>query len=146
MDIASLLKKRKRGAIGISNEATVEECVSLLAGENLGALIVYDAHGKIVGILSERDIVQGLAKWGGLVLNRCVAELMTSKVITCKPKENLKDLMSVMINREFRHLPVVEDGKVINVISMRDLVRERIAEMELENNVLRDLALTRPPI
>ncbi|CAK0750187.1 hypothetical protein CCP3SC1_190001 [Gammaproteobacteria bacterium] len=94
---------------------------------------------------SERDIVQGLAKWGGLTLHRYVSELMTHKLVTCEPQENLKDLMSVMIDRGFRHLPVVENGKVLNVISMRDLVRERIAEMELENNVLRDLAVTRQP-
>ncbi|CAK0764989.1 Inosine-5-monophosphate dehydrogenase [Gammaproteobacteria bacterium] len=145
MNVQSLLNKRSRGAIGISHNATIQECVALLADENLGALIVYDAHEKAVGILTERDITHGLAKWGTLILNRYVTELMTTKLVTCLPQDSLKDLMPVMIDRGFRHLPVIDGGEVLGVISMRDLVRERISEMELETNILRDMAAIHKP-
>lgn len=142
MNVESLLKKRPRDAVGISNTATVQECVALLVDENLGALIVYDANDKAIGIITERDIIHGLVKWGSIVLNRYVTELMTPKFVTCRPRDTLKQLMSVMMDRGFRHLPVVQNDEVIGMISIRDLVRERISEMELETNVLRDLAAT----
>ena len=142
MDVESLLKKRSRGTIGVSITTTVQECVALLVEENLGALLVYDAHDRPVGIFSERDVIQGLLKWGVLVLNRQASELMTSKLVTCLPEDNLKDLMPIMIDRGFRHMPVIEKGEVFGMISMRDLVRERISEMELEANILRDMAAT----
>jgi CBS domain-containing protein len=147
MDVESLLKKRSRGAIGIPITATIQECVTLLVEENLGALLVYDAHEKAVGIITERDIVHGFEKWGALLGARYVSELMTAKPVTCFSHDSLKDLMPVMIDRGFRHLPVVEedDDEVIGMISMRDLIKERISEMELEANVLRDMAAARSP-
>lgn len=140
MKVQSLLKKRKKRVIGIVSTATIQECVVLLAEENLGALLVYDTHEKPVGIITERDITHGLAKWGALILNRYVHELMTFKLVTCTSDDNLKDIMNTMIERGFRHLPVVENKKVLGMISMRDLVRERISEMEMETNILRDMA------
>jgi len=140
MHVASLLKKRPRDVIGLSSTATVRECIAVLVEENVGALLVYDAHGKTIGIVSERDIIQEILKGGAHALNQGVTEMMTSKLVICTPQDTLKDLMSIMIDRGFRHLPVIEEDKVLGMISMRDLVRERISEMELEANVLRDMA------
>lgn len=140
MKVETLLKKQPRDIIRISNMADIGESVALMVEENVGALLVHDAHDKIVGILSERDIMQGILKWGSQALNQNVTELMTVKIVTCTPQDTVKDLMSVMIDRGFRHLPIIEGNKVYGMISMRDLVRERIFEMELEANVLRDMA------
>jgi CBS domain-containing protein len=145
MDVESLLKKRSKGAIGVPNSATVQECVNLLVAENFGALLVFDHHDKVVGILTERDVTHGLVRWGVQLLNRNVAELMTHKVVSCSPSDNLKDLMPVMIDRGFRHLPVLDGDEVLGMISIRDLVKERISEMELEASVLRDMAASRTP-
>jgi CBS domain-containing protein len=145
MYVESLLKNRPRDVIRISNKAVVGEAVALLVEENVGALLVHDAHDKIVGILSERDVIQGVFKWGIQALNQSVTEFMTVKIVTCAPQDTVKDLMAVMVDRGFRHLPIIENDKVFGMISMRDLVRERISEMELEANVLRDMAAVHQP-
>ena len=146
MKVQSLLKKRKKGVVGVANTVSIQECVTLLSEENLGALLVYDEHDKAIGIITERDLTHGLLKWGSLLLNRNVTEVMTHKLVTCSPNDNIKDIMGVMIDRGFRHLPVIENKKVLGMISMRDLVRERISEMEMEANVLRDIAGAHKPI
>ena len=145
MDVASLLKKRPAGVIGILGTAPLEECVEILVENNYGALLVFNEHDKVIGIISERDIMHGLVKWGTLALNHHVSELMTGKLVSCRLHDKLQDLLPIMIDRSFRHLPVIERGEPLGMISMRDLARERISEMELEANVLRDMAATHQP-
>jgi CBS domain-containing protein len=122
---------------------TVAEASKRLADADVGALIVSDADGRIRGILSERDIVRNLAKSGAAVLQQTVESVMTHDVHTCGPQETVARAMAQMTRFRYRHLPVVDHGKLLGIISIGDLVKHRVREMELETGVLRDRVIAR---
>ena len=122
---------------------TVADATKRLADAEVGALIVCDAERRIRGILSERDIVRNLAKHGAGVLTQPVESVMTHDVHTCAPQETVARAMALMTRFRYRHLPVVDQGKLVGMISIGDLVKHRVREMELETGVLRDRVIAR---
>ena len=109
-----------------------------LAEHGIGALVVTGAEGRTVGIISERDIVRALSARGSAVLHTPVAEIMTRKVMTCTRQEKLADLMQRMTEGKFRHLPVIEEGRVVGIVSIGDVVKSRLEELEQESKELRE--------
>lgn len=122
---------------------TVADAVRRLADAQVGALIVCDADRRIRGVISERDVVRILAKRGAAALEQRVEDVMTRDVHSCGPQETVARAMALMTRFRFRHLPVVDAGKLVGVISIGDLVKHRVHEMELETGVLRDRVIAR---
>jgi CBS domain-containing protein len=119
-------------------DATVAEVASLLKARRIGAVVVTDAAGGLCGIVSERDLACGLADHGARLLEMRVSQLMTGDVVTCSPEDGIGQLMHTMTERRFRHLPVIEDGRMIGIISIGDVVKHRLQELEAETNLLQD--------
>lgn len=138
MDVNALLKGKGSSVSTIRPGATIEQATTRLTEEGVGALVVSQDGEQIEGILSERDIVRGLATQGASLLAASVSEVMTKPVKTCTRGDNVRDVMSQMTMSRFRHLPVVEDGKLCGIISIGDVVKSRLEELETETNVLRD--------
>jgi CBS domain-containing protein len=122
----------------IRPETAISTVVRRLKLEGIGALVVSEDSVQVVGIISERDIVRGLAEEGADLMEKRVLDLMTSPVKTCTLDANIKDIMAVMTRSRIRHLPVVEEGRLVGIISIGDVVKNRLEEVELEADVLRD--------
>jgi len=124
-------------------QTPISTIVRMLKLEGIGAIVVSEDGEHIQGILSERDIVRALVDHGGRVLEMRAADLMTHGVRTCTPEDNIKDVMAAMTGSRIRHLPVVRGGKICGVISIGDVVKNRLGELEMETSVLRDYAIGR---
>ena len=119
-------------------DATIAEVAKLLKAKRIGAVVVTDADGGLCGIISERDLARGLADHGADLLTLRVGDLMTATVSTCSPDDGIDQLMQQMTEGRFRHLPVVEDGRMIGIISIGDVVKHRLQELEQEAHMLHD--------
>jgi CBS domain-containing protein len=137
MNVETILRNKGNRVATIRSDATIADAVESLRRQGIGALVVSDGDDSVDGILSERDIVAALADDGGLLLSRPVAEVMTRTVLTCEPQDTVAELMSEMTNRRIRHFPVVEDGKLCGIISIGDVVKSRLDEIEFEASSLR---------
>ncbi|KAB2919229.1 MAG: CBS domain-containing protein [Hyphomicrobiaceae bacterium] len=124
--------------ISCSADDSIEAVARLLTRHHIGAMPVLETAGRMAGIISERDLVRGFSERGKGALELRARDLMTRSVVTCGPDETLSCARDLMKRHGFRHLPVVKDGKVCGIISMRDLLEGRLKERELEINVLRD--------
>ena len=138
MDVRSILKAKGSGVVTVEPHVPVATAVHLLKDEGIGALVVSDNGKRVMGIVSERDIVMGLAMHGEGLLNRRVSEILTREVVTCQPSDSVKQLMVDMTNRRVRHLPVVENDALCGMVSIGDIVKNRLAEAEMETGILRD--------
>jgi len=138
MLIAQILAGKGSDVISTRPEASVAEVASLLKEKRIGAVVVTDADGQLCGIISERDLARGLANHGAKLLDMKVARLMTANVVTCSPDDGLATLMQQMTDGRFRHLPVVKDDKLIGIISIGDVVKHRLKELEAETHMLQD--------
>jgi CBS domain-containing protein len=137
MNVESILRSKGRAVATIRPDAPIAAALAALTEHNIGALVV-SADGEAVdGIVSERDIVRGLAARGGAFLADQVAAAMTRPVVTCSPRDKVADLMALVTNRRFRHLPVVEGGRLCGIVSIGDLVKSRLDEIEHEALSLR---------
>lgn len=141
MRVKDILAAKKGALVTNRPEDTVEAAAVLLTNNNIGALPVRDGNGDLVGVISERDIVRGFARQGGRLLQLKVKDLMTRKVVTCEPEDDVKDAMRLMSDRHIRHLPVITDGKISGIISSRDVMESRLEQAWMEHNVLRDVAI-----
>jgi CBS domain-containing protein len=131
--------KQVQGIMTIMPKDTVATASELLAKHRIGALIV-SSDGKIVdGILSERDIVRALGTNGASCLTRPISDIMTAEVIGCHPDDTANSVMEKMTSGRFRHMPVIEEGRMIGVISIGDVVKARIDEIQHENAALTDM-------
>jgi len=137
MTIATILRGKGDEVVSIGPDATVSEAVALLAERRIGAVPVM-AGDEVVGILSERDLVYGLAADGGALLAKRVAEVMTAPAITTTPETPILAALGLMTRRRVRHLPVVVGGRVEGFISIGDLVKARIDRAEEEARAMRD--------
>jgi CBS domain-containing protein len=106
--------------------------------KRIGALVVLDQDANIAGIVSERDITRGLAEHGADILSMTVAQIMTADVVTCRPENGVGELMKKMTTGRFRHLPVVDQGKLVGIVSIGDIVKFRLEELEAEASQLQD--------
>jgi CBS domain-containing protein len=140
MRISDVLHQKGRFVHKARTTDSVEQAVQKLSDNNVGALLVYDRWGRYAGIFSERDLIRGLEKFGDTVQAQPVGELMTSDVVTCHPDDRVRRAMELMTTHRIRHLPVEEDGRIVGIVSIGDLVRNRVHDKELEVEVLRDMA------
>ena len=124
--------------IGWISITTLAAAVRTLVGQRVGALVVTGADDRIVGIISERDIVRVLDEKGAAVLDAPVAEVMTRKVVTCDRNETIAEIMERITSGRFRHVPVVEQGRLVGIVSIGDVVKARLSELENEQNALRE--------
>jgi CBS domain-containing protein len=135
MRITDVLHGKGASVATVEPAASVGELVALLAQHNVGALPVLDG-GRLVGIVSERDVVRRLHAGGAGLLQLRVADIMTSGVTTCEPGDKVEDLARIMTERRFRHMPVVENGNLVGIVSIGDLVKARIDLLETEREQL----------
>jgi len=143
MTVKAILSRKGNDVITIEPTVTVSAAVNILAEHRIGALVVVaGADGQVAGILSERDIVRALAQRGPGALQEAVGQVMTRRVVTCTESDTVAALMERMTQGKFRHLPVVERGKLVGLVSIGDVVKHRLGEMEHESNALREYILT----
>jgi CBS domain-containing protein len=143
MDVDGILRAKGATVVTIRPDATIRELVQSLRDERIGAIVVSEDGRSVQGIISERDVVRGLAELGPRVLDAPVAELMTREVVACSLRDTVKHLMTEMTRRRIRHLPVVEDGVLRGIVSIGDVVKNRLEELETETSVLREVYLGR---
>ncbi len=137
MSVARILEEKGADVFTLSPDASIMDAVRELADHRVGAMVVADADRVILGILSERDVVRAIAEAGPGALHQPVSALMTRKVITCSEDTAVNALMEMMTRGRFRHLPVERDGKLAGIISIGDVVKRRIAEVENEAEEIR---------
>ena len=137
MNVHTILRNKGKSVVTIHPDATAERAVAVLRLRGIGALVVSDDGENVVGIVSERDIVEALGRYGNDLLALSVAEIMTCPVVTCDPSDSVAELMAEMTNRRIRHFPVVEDGRLIGIVSIGDLVKSRLDEIEYEAHSMR---------
>jgi CBS domain-containing protein len=140
LTIQTLLALKGATVCTIEPTATIACAAKALSDHDIGALVVTDGEGAIVGIISERDIVRVISARGRAALDTPVTEVMTRKVITCGRYDKVDDMMVRMTEGKLRHLPVVEEGRLIGVVSIRDVVKSRLREMEQDSTALREYA------
>jgi CBS domain-containing protein len=136
------LSSKGRDVTTIEPTATLEAAITLLAQRRIGALVVLGPERRVIGILSERDIVRALAEQGPSVLTAPIAQVMTRKVSICSESDTVSDIMEQMTARRFRHVPVIDHERLIGIISIGDVVKHRLGEMERESEALRDYIQT----
>ena len=143
MQVDNILKSKRPAVLWVPPALSIAEVAERLRSAEVGVLIVSNDGESLQGLVSERDIAHGLAVHGAALLSLKVSELMTRSVITCAPEDNVADIARIMTMRRIRHIPVVDGGKVVGLVSIGDVLKSRISEIELEANVLRDLATAR---
>ena len=138
MTVAAILHSKGKRVVTIRPDATIGAAVTRLRMENIGCLVVSETGDDVCGIISERDIVLSIPSHASDLHARTVAEIMTRSVHTCSPEDKLSAIMTTMTRFRIRHLPVKQDGKLAGIISIGDVVKRRLEELELERNVMRD--------
>ena len=138
MNVEKLLGDKGREVISVQPHRTLAEAIRTLSEKRIGAVIVMGSDGALVGILSERDIIRALGEHGATALESAVSRSMTSKVVTCRPQTSVDELMEIMTTGRFRHVPVVENGRVAGIVSIGDVVKHRVAAIEAESQAMRD--------
>jgi CBS domain-containing protein len=137
MNVETILRNKGNWVATIRPDATIADAVNMLRRERIGAIVVSDDGNSVDGILSERDVVNALVDAGGALLSRRVDDIMTRNVITCEPGDTVGELMAEMTSRRIRHFPVVADGRLCGIVSIGDLVKNRLDEVEFEAQSLR---------
>src|ERR1700674_1759517 len=138
MTVKAILSRKGNEVLTIEPTATLAAAVKMLAQRRIGALVVTGPGRRIAGIISERDIVRALDEKGTAVLDAPVAEVMTRKVVTCAQSETIAEIMERMTAGKFRHVPVVEQGRLAGIVSIGDVVKSRVDGMEEESAALHD--------
>ena len=143
MNVADILRTKGVAVKTVSAGASALVVAQRLRRERIGAMIVTNDGSSIEGIISERDLAYGLATYAGNLPNVAVSELMTKEVITCSPRDSVSEVAKVMTQRRIRHLPVKDGHQLVGIITIGDVLKHRLDEMQLEANVLRDYAIAR---
>ena len=142
MTVKTILSTKGSEVITIAPNATLEEAIAVLNKHRIGAVVVLGAEQRVIGILSERDIVRALAERGAGSVKEPLAQTMTRVVVTCSEADTVSEIMERMTRGRFRHIPVVEQDRLIGIISIGDVVKQRLGEMERESEQLRDYIQT----
>ena len=137
MTIAAILNGKGHEVVSVSSDSRVSEAVALLADRRIGALPVIDGD-RVAGVFSERDVIYALARDGAAALDRTVGDVMTAPPVTVAPKDAVLGALSLMTRRRIRHLPVIQDGSMIGLVSIGDLVKYRIERIEADAAAMRD--------
>ena len=136
MKVSQILNNKGRDVATVSSDQAIMDVVTILKTKRIGAVVVVEGDGSIAGILSERDIVHALAEKGADLTRLTVGDLMTREVTTCTPGQDINDVTALMTRGRFRHVPVVENGKLAGLISIGDAVKARIEDLEHEREAL----------
>jgi CBS domain-containing protein len=142
MTVELILASKGHEVVTIPPDHTLGEAVDLLHRRRIGAVVVTNADGAVVGIISERDVVRALAQRQSESLKDPVSQHMTSKLVTCTQQSPIDSLMSLMTEGKFRHVPVVEGGRLKGIVSIGDIVKQRLSEIEAEHQAMRDYIAT----
>ena len=142
MNVEHILAAKGREVATTEPDRTLAEAARTLTEKKIGAVVVTNADLGVLGILSERDIVRAVARGGAAALEDPIAQHMTGKVVTCTRQSSINELMEMMTARKFRHVPVIENGRLAGIISIGDVVKHRVAEIEAEHQALREYIAT----
>ena len=138
MSIESILRRKGTDVTTIGPEATIKSAASWLRAKNIGALVVTSGDA-VLGLISEREIVHAFSRYGETAGSMPVKEIMQYGVTTVSPDESVNRVMNLMTHHRVRHMPVLRSGKLAGIVSIGDVVKHRLEELELETNVLRDI-------
>ena len=142
MKVATILGEKGVEVVITKPDATLLDIVETLRKHRIGCIVVGDGKDGIAGIVSERDVVRAIAASGADILKSPVSRCMTRKVVTCQKSDTIDTIMAKMTDGHFRHMPVIEDGKLVGLISIGDVVKLRIKEAEMEASAMRDYIAT----
>src|ERR1700688_1114681 len=142
MTISIILASKGREVVTIAPSASLASAVGLLVGKRIGAVLILGADRRVVGILSERDVLRALAERGAGALEEPVSQTMTRKVWTCNENESVLNIMKCMTEGRSRHVPVVDQGQLVGIVSIGDVVKHRLDEMERDSTAMHDYILT----
>src|ERR1700675_3420770 len=142
MTISIILASKGREVVTIAPSASLASAVGLLVEKRIGAVLILGADRRVVGILSERDVVRALAERGAGALEEPVSQTMTRKVSTCNENESVFNIMERMTDDRSRHVPVVDQGKLVGIVSIGDVVKHRLQEMERDSAAMHNYILT----
>ena len=142
MNVKAILAAKGGDVVSIEPTADLAAAVKLLTARRIGALVIYGAGGRLAGIISERDIMRALAEGGAAALGLPVGQVMTREVETCGADDGVASLMERMTDGRFRHMPVIDEGRLIGLVSIGDVVKQRVEEFEREQEALRDYIQT----
>ena len=142
MTISIILASKGREVVTIAPSANLASAVGLLVEKRTGAVLILGADRRVVGILSERDVVRALAERGAGALDEPVSQTMTRKVSTCNENESVFNIMERMTDERSRHVPVVDKGKLVGIVSIGDVVKHRLQEMERDSAAMHNYILT----
>lgn len=137
MIVGQILAEKGRDVIAATAETSIAEAAAILAKRKIGALVVLEDGARLIGIVSERDIVRAISASGAAALEKSIGSIMTRAVMTCGEGDSINDVMSRMTDGRFRHLPVIERGRLSGIISVGDVVKARIEEVEREAEDMR---------
>jgi len=142
MIVKSIIETKGGDVVTLEPSVSLDTAAKLLAARRIGAVVVLGADDHVVGILSERDIVRAISERGATAMQESVSQVMTRKVVTCALDETIRSVMERMTAGKFRHVPVIEQGRLAGIISIGDLVKHRIVEMEQESDALKSYIQT----
>jgi CBS domain-containing protein len=137
MYVEAILRKKGGKVVAVAPDDAVAKAARVLHENRIGAALVRDEADAVIGIISERDIVRGMARNKDTCVGMQVRALMTSPVISCSPQDSIDSIMQLMTDQRIRHLPVMEDDRLVGIISIGDVVKQRISEIEYESDALR---------
>tara|TARA_B100000475_G_scaffold140320_1_gene103197 strand:- start:130 stop:561 length:432 start_codon:yes stop_codon:yes gene_type:complete len=138
MIVSQLLKSKGSQVYTVSDETNINEISRILSEKRIGVAVIINESKNVIGIISERDIIRGLSKYGEKVLDMPSKALMTKNVITSGLDSDIDELMREMTNSRIRHMPIVEDEKLVGLISIGDVVKNRVEELQAEGDMLRE--------
>jgi len=139
MTIESILKRKGSYVATIAPEASIKRAADWLSAKNIGALVVVTSENAVLGLISEREIVHAFSRYGETAASMPVKEIMRHGVTTVSPDESVNRVMNLMTHQRVRHMPVLRGGKLAGIVSIGDVVKHRLEDLELETNVLRDV-------
>ena len=142
MNVATILNQKGRSVATAGADDSLMDIVRRLAEHKVGAMVIVDKSGAVIGIISERDIVRAISSDGANVLTRPTRDFMTREVVTCAAEDTVAGLMERMTEGRFRHLPVIEGGILVGIVSIGDVVKQRIAEAMQEAEAMRSYIAT----
>ncbi len=142
MIVSQILKsKAETGVIAVRPDATISEAIGILSEKRIGTLVVSKSDGALDGILSERDIVREIGRHGVSLMAEPVSKIMTSKLVTCGSGDTADGVLAMMTKGRFRHMPVMDDGAMIGLISIGDVVKARLSELSMEKDALEGMIM-----
>lgn len=142
MTVARILATKGHDVVTTQPHRTLSEVAKMLSDKGIGAIVVTGANGEVLGIVSERDVVRAIAQQGAAALDHAVSRYMTAKVVTTRERATVDSLMETMTAGRFRHVPVVENERLVGLISIGDVVKHHVAEIETEQRALKEYIAT----